>query len=115
MKNLILIFSLMYAHFCMPLHRVDVWKTLTISPGESLYINEVKAPVTLEMKNLSDKEIHLSSKLAVPYSIAAESEFRYRLPKKGSLSVQNRNTVPVSVYLHYTSSKSIFINNKEVQ
>ncbi len=114
MKNLILIFSLIYAQFCMPLHRVDVWKTLTIPPGENLSIDEVKAPVTLEIKNLSDKEIHLSSKLEVPYSIAAESGFRYRLPKKGSLAIENRNTVTVSVYLHYTSSKSIFINNKEL-
>lgn len=115
MKNLILIFSLMYAHFCMPLHRVDVWKTLIVHPGENLYINEVKAPVTLEIKNLSDKEIHLSSKLTMPQSIAAGSGFRYRLPKKGSLTMENRNTVTVSVYLHYSSSKSIFVNNKELR
>ncbi|GEN75824.1 hypothetical protein [Chryseobacterium hagamense] len=115
MKNLILIFSLMYVAFCMPLQRVDIWKTLTMPPGESLYISEVKVPVTLEMKNLSDKEIHLSSKLDMPESLSAESELRYRLPKKGSLTIENRNTVPVSVYLHYTSSKSIFINNKELR
>ncbi|WP_294285855.1 hypothetical protein [uncultured Chryseobacterium sp.] len=115
MKNLIFIFSFLYGQFCIPLQRVDVWKTLTIPPGESLYISEVKAPVTLELKNLSGKEVHLSSKLAMPQSIAAESGFRYRLPKKGSLSVENRNTVVVSVYLHYTSSKSIFINNKELR
>lgn len=115
MKNLILIFSLICTQLCIPFQKVDVWKTITIPPGESLHINEVKAPVTLEVKNLSDKEINLSSKLTMPHSIAAESEFRYRLPKKGSLSVENRNDVTVSVYLHYTSSKSIFINNKELR
>lgn len=115
MKNLIFIFSLIVTHFCIPLQRVDVWKTLTIRPGENLYINEVKAPVTLEIKNLSDKEIHLSSKLDMPENMAAKSELRYRLPKKGSLAVENRNTVTVSVYLHYTSSKNIFINNKELR
>lgn len=115
MKSIILIFSLIFTQFCIPFQRVDVWKTLTILPGESLHIGEAKAPVTLELKNLSGREIHLSSKLAVPYSIAAESGFRYRLPKRGSLSVENRNTVSVSVYLHYTSSKSIFINNKELR
>lgn len=115
MKNLILIFSLIFTSSFIPAQRVDVWKTITIPPGESLFIHEVKAPVTLELKNLSDKEINLSSKLIMPRSIAAASGFTYRLPKKASLSIENRNTDAVSLYLHYTSSKSILINNKEVR
>jgi len=96
-------------------HRVDVWKTITIAPKESFDIDKVKAPVTLEIKNLSDEKITLVSTLDVPNEITAKSEFKYRLPKKAILRLENRNTTPVSIYLHYSSSKSIIVNNKELR
>ena len=99
----------------IPNHRVDVWKTLVIAPGDRLIINEVKAPVTIEIKNLSEEKINLISKLRMPKSIISQCEFTYRLPKKAGFIIENRNTVPVSIHLHYYSSKSIFINNKEVR
>lgn len=96
-------------------HRVDVWKTITIAPNESITINKVQAPVTLEIKNLSDEKIILASALDIPSEIAGKSEFRYRLPKKAALKLENRNTVPVSIYLHYSSSRSIIVNNNELR
>lgn len=96
-------------------HRVDVWKTMTIAPNESITINKVKAPVTLEIENLSDEKIALVSELKIPSEILGKSEFRYRLPKKSSLMLENRNTKPVSIYLHYYSSQPIIVNNKELR
>ena len=96
-------------------HRVDVWKTITIAPNESININKVKAPVTLEIKNLSDKKITLVSELKIPSKILGKSEFKYRLPKKSTLKLENRNTVPVSIYLHYYSSQAIIVNDKELK
>lgn len=96
-------------------HRVDVWKTMTIAPNESITINKVKAPVTLEIKNLSDENIALVSELKIPSAISGKSEFKYRLPKKSSLKLENRNAKPVSIYLHYYSSQPIIVNNKELR
>lgn len=96
-------------------HRVDVWKTITIAPSESININKVKAPVTLEIKNLSDEKITLVSELKIPSEILGKSEFKYKLPKKSTLKLENRNTVPVSIYLHYYSSQPIIVNNKELR
>ncbi|SIR09953.1 hypothetical protein SAMN05421682_112100 [Chryseobacterium indoltheticum] len=96
-------------------HKVDVWKTITIAPNESININKVKAPVTLEIKNLSDKKIALVSGLKTPSEILGKSEFKYRLPKKSTLKLENRNTVPVSIYLHYYSSQAIIVNDKELK
>lgn len=96
-------------------HKVDVWKTITIAPNESININKVKAPVTLEIKNLSDKKITLVSELKIPSKILGKSEFKYRLPKKSTLKLENRNTVPVSIYLHYYSSQAIIVNDKELK
>lgn len=96
-------------------HKVDVWKTMTIAPNESITINKVKAPVTLEIKNLSDEKINLVSDIKVPAEISGKSELKYRLPKKSSLKLENKNATSVSIYLHYYSSKSIFINNKELR
>ncbi|MBD3905878.1 hypothetical protein NAL32_15235 [Chryseobacterium sp. Ch-15] len=96
-------------------HRVDVWKTITIAPNESITINKVKAPVTLEIKNLSDEKISLVSVLDIPNEISGKSEFKYRLPKKGTLKLENRNTKSVSIYLHYSSSQAIIVNDKELK
>lgn len=96
-------------------HRVDVWKTMTIAPNESIAINKVKAPVTLEIKNLSDENIALVSELKIPSEISGKSEFKYRLPKKSTLKLENRKAVPVSIYLHYYSSQPIIVNNKELK
>lgn len=96
-------------------HRVDVWKTITIAPSESIIINKVKAPVTLEIKNLSDENIALVSELKMPSEILGKSEFKYRLPKKGTLKLENRNTKSVSIYLHYSSSQAIIVNDKELR
>ena len=96
-------------------HRVDVWKTITIAPNESINIHKVKAPVTLEIKNLSDEKIALVSELKIPSEILGKSEFKYRLPKKSSLKLENRNTKPVSIYLHYYSSQAIIVNDKELK
>ncbi len=96
-------------------HRVDVWKIITIVPNESINIHKVKAPVTLEIKNLSDEKIALVSELKIPSEILGKSEFKYRLPKKSTLKLENRNTVPVSIYLHYYSSQAIIVNNKELR
>ena len=96
-------------------HRVDVWKTMTIAPNESITINKVKAPVTLDIKNLSDENIALVSELKIPSEISGKSEFKYRLPKKSTLKLENRKAVPVSIYLHYYSSQPIIVNNKELR
>ncbi|MCI3937375.1 hypothetical protein MQX03_09190 [Chryseobacterium aahli] len=115
MKNIILLSGVIFIQFFAGNHKVDVWKTITITPNESIDINKVKAPVTLEIKNFSDENIALVSELKIPAEISGKSEFKYRLPKKGSLKLENRNTKPVSIYLHHYSSKSIFINNKELR
>ncbi|MCX8522874.1 hypothetical protein OF897_02930 [Chryseobacterium formosus] len=115
MKNIILLSSVIFIQLFAGNHKVDVWKTITIAPNESIDINKVKAPATLEIKNLSDEDIALVSELKILAKISGKSEFKYRLPKKSSLKLENRNTKPVSIYLHYYSSKSIFINNKELR
>lgn len=96
-------------------HRVDVWKTMTIAPNESITINKVKAPVTLEIENRSEENIALVSELKISSEILGKSEFKYRLPKKSSLKLENRNAKPVSIYLHYYSSQPIIVNNKELR
>ncbi|WP_139421678.1 hypothetical protein [Chryseobacterium mulctrae] len=115
MKSIILLLGLVFMHPDVNNHRVDVWKTMTIAPNESITINKVKAPVTLEIKNLSDENIALVSELKIPSEILGKSEFKYRLPKKSSLKIENRNTKPVSIYLHYYSSQPIIVNNKELR
>jgi hypothetical protein len=115
MKNIILLLGLTFMQPNVGDHRVDVWKTMTIAPNESITINKVKAPVTLEIKNLSDESIALVSELKIPSEIWGKSEFKYRLPKKSSLKLENRNTKPVSIYLHYYSSQPIIVNNKELR
>ncbi|MEG1590762.1 MULTISPECIES: hypothetical protein [unclassified Chryseobacterium] len=115
MKNIILFLSLAFMQPNVGDHRVDVWKTMTIAPNESITINKVKAPVTLEIENLSDEKIALVSELKIPSEILSKSEFKYRLPKKSSLKLENRNTKPVSIYLHYYSSQPIIVNNKELR
>ncbi|WP_426475359.1 hypothetical protein [Chryseobacterium balustinum] len=114
MKNIILLLSFIFMQ-SFGNHRVDVWKTITIAPNESINIHKVKAPVTLEIKNLSDEKIALVSELKIPSEILGKSEFKYRLPKKSTLKLENRNTVPVSIYLHYYSSQAIIVNNKELR
>ena len=114
MKNIILLLSFIFMQ-SFGNHRVDVWKTITIAPNESINIHKVKAPVTLEIKNLSDEKIALVSELKIPSEILGKSEFKYRLPKKSTLKLENRNTVPVSIYLHYYSSQAIIVNNKELK
>ncbi|MBO6186368.1 MAG: hypothetical protein J6O88_17050 [Chryseobacterium sp.] len=114
MKNIILLLSLFFMQ-SFGNHRVDVWKTITIAPSESITIHKVKAPVTLEIKNLSDENIALVSELKIPYEILGKSEFKYRLPKKGTLKLENRNTKSVSIYLHYSSSQAIIVNDKELK
>ncbi|AZA62067.1 hypothetical protein [Chryseobacterium indoltheticum] len=114
MKNIILLLSFIFMQ-SFANHRVDVWKTITIAPNESININKVKAPVTLEIKNLSDEKIALVSELKIPSEILGKSEFKYRLPKKSTLKLENRNTVPVSIYLHYYSSQAIIVNDKELK
>jgi len=96
-------------------HSVDVWKTITIAPNESITINKVKAPATIEIENLSDENIVLVSELKILSEIPGKSEFKYRLPKKSSLKLENRKAVPVSIYLHYYSSQPIIVNNKELR
>lgn len=115
MKNIVLLLGLIFIHPSVNNHRVDVWKTITIAPNESITINKVNAPVTLEIKNLSDENIALVSALKIPTEISSKSEFKYRLPKKGSLRLENRNTKSVSIYLHYYSSQPIIVNDKELK
>lgn len=115
MKNIILLLGLTFMQPNVGDHRVDVWKTMTIAPNESITINKVKAPVTLEIKNLSDENIALVSELKIPSEISGKSEFKYRLPKKSTLKLENRKAVPVSIYLHYYSSQPIIVNNKELK
>lgn len=115
MKNIILLLGFAFMHPNVGVHRVNVWKTMTIAPNESITINKLKAPATLEIKNLSDENIALVSELKIPSEISGKSEFKYRLPKKSTLKLENRNAVPVSIYLHYYSSQPIIINNKELR
>ncbi|MCD0454632.1 hypothetical protein LPB85_04130 [Chryseobacterium sp. LC2016-27] len=115
MKNIILLLGLAFMQPNVGDHRVDVWKTMTIAPNESITINKVKAPVTLEIKNLSEENIALVSELKIPSEISGKSEFKYRLPKKSTLKLENRKAFPVSIYLHYYSSQPIIVNNKELR
>ncbi|WP_265429406.1 hypothetical protein [Chryseobacterium sp. YIM B08800] len=115
MKNIILLLGLAFMQPNVNNHRVDVWKTMTIAPNESITINKVKAPVTLEIKNLSEENIVLVSELKISSEILGKSEFKYRLPKKSSLKLENRNAKSVSIYLHYYSSQPIIVNNKELR
>jgi len=115
MKNIILLLGLAFMQPNVSNHRVDVWKTMTIAPNESITINKVKAPVTLEIENRSEENIALVSELKISSEILGKSEFKYRLPKKSSLKLENRNANPVSIYLHYYSSQPIIVNNKELR
>lgn len=100
---------------CIGTHRVDVCKTLAIAPGDSIVIQKLKAPATLEIKNLSHETVNLISELNMPKTIIANSQLNYRLPKKSRLILENQNPDPVSIHLHYSSSKPIIINNKELR
>lgn len=115
MKKLILILILISTVSCIGTRKVDVWKTVTIASGDSIIINKVKAPAALSIKNLSNEKVELVSKLSMQKNIEALSEFNYRLPKKSNLILANPNAEPVSIHLHYVSSKPIVINNKELR
>ncbi|WP_326981302.1 hypothetical protein VUJ46_13655 [Chryseobacterium sp. MYb264] len=113
MNKTIFFSGLVLMYSCIHNHRVDVWKTITIAPRESISIDHVKAPATIEVKNLSEEKIALVSSLNMPNEISGKSEFTYRLPKKGILKLENRSSYPVSIDFHYYSSRSIMVNNKE--
>jgi len=115
MKKIALILILASMMSCIGKHRVDVWKTMTIASGDSIVVQKVKAPVTLEIKNLSNETITLISELNMPKTIIANSQLNYRLPKKSRLILENQNPDPVSIHLHYSSSKPIITNSKELQ
>ncbi|WP_027383368.1 hypothetical protein [Epilithonimonas caeni] len=115
MKKIILIFILASMISCNGTHRVDVWKTVAIAPGDSIVLQRLKAPATVEIKNLSHKTINLVSELNIPKTIIANSEFQYRLPKKSRLTMENPNSDSVSIHLHYSSSRPVLINNKELR
>ena len=115
MKNLVFIIILLALQSCLVQHRVDVWKTITIASEEKIVINEVKSPVSLEIKNLSNEALTLISNLNTPQNIMPHSVFNYRLPKKSSLILKNETNSSVSIYLHYSSNKTILVNNKELQ
>lgn len=104
---------LMYS--CIGKHRVDVWKTMTIAPGDSIVVGKIKAPAVLEIKNLSDENLLLVSQLKMQKQILARSSFSYRLPKKSGLILQNPTKDPLSIHLHYSSNKPIPINHKQLQ
>ena len=89
MKNLVFIIILLALQSCLGKHRVDVWKTITIASEEKIVINEVKSPVSLEIKNLSNEALTLISNLNTPQNIMPHSVFNYRLPKKSSLILKN--------------------------
>jgi hypothetical protein len=115
MKKIALILILISMTSCIGTHRVDVWKTMRIAPGDSIVLQRLKAPATLEIKNLSNKTVSLISEFNMPKTIIANSEFKYRLPKKARLIMENQNSDSVSIHLHYSSSKPILISNKELQ
>ncbi|WP_312083679.1 hypothetical protein [Epilithonimonas hominis] len=115
MKKSIFILILISTISCIGKHRVDVWKTMTIESGDSIIINKVKSPVTLSIKNLSNEKVELVSELKMQKNIEAQSEFNYRLPKRNHLILVNPNAEPISIHLHYASSKPILINNSELR
>ena len=100
---------------CIGRHQVDVWKTITIAPEESITVKEVKAPVSLEIKNLSDGVLTIVSQMDMPKSLMPQSVLIYRLPKKNGFTLENKNPDPISIYLHYASSRPVLINNKELR
>ena len=115
MKKNIFIIAIASLQACASVHRVDVWKTISINPGEQLVIEEAKAPTSIEIKNESNEALNVSSTLKVPQKIQAQSAFSYRLPKKGTMILENKNLNIVSIHLHYASSKSLIVNNKELR
>lgn len=115
MKKVTLILILASMASCIGKHRVDVWKTMTIAPGDSIVLQKLKAPATLEIKNLSHETVNLVSELNLPKTIIANSELQYRLPKRSRLIMENPNSDSVSIHLHYSSSRPILINNKELR
>jgi len=88
---------------------------MSIASGDSIIINQLKAPATISIKNLSDEKVKLASELSTPKKIEAMSDFSYRLPKKSRLILVNSNAKSVSLHLHYSSNKPIMINNKELR
>ncbi|MGI9650381.1 hypothetical protein [Chryseobacterium sp. RLHN22] len=85
MKNIILLSVVIFMQLFADSHKVDVWKTIIITPNESIAIDKVKAPAILEIKNLSSEKITLTSDLNIPNEISGKSELKYRLPKKREL------------------------------
>jgi len=100
---------------CIGKHRVDVWKTMKIAPGDSIVLQKLKATAILDIKNLSQQTINLVSELNMPKTIITNSQLNYRLPKRSRLIMENPNSDSVSIHLHYSSSKPILINNKELR
>ena len=115
MKKVTLILILAAMTSCIGTHRVDVWKTIAIAPGDSIVLQKLKAPATLEIKNLSHETVNLVSELNMPKTIIPNSNFQYSLPKKSRLIMENPNSDSVSIHLHYSSSQPILINNKELR
>lgn len=115
MKKVTLILILASTMSCIGKHRVDIWKTITIASGDSIAVEKLKAPATLEIKNLSNEELTVVSELNMPKTIIANSQLNYRLPKKSRLILRNNNIDSVSIHLHYYSSRPIAINNKELR
>ena len=81
----------------------------------SIVVDKLKAPATLEIKNLSNENVSLISELNMPKNIIANSQLNYRLPKKSRLILENQNPDSVSIHLHYSSNKPIIINHKELR
>ena len=115
MKKVTLILILASMMSCVGTHRVDVWKTMTIASGDSIVVDKLKTPATLEIKNLSNENVSLISELNMPKTIIANSQLNYRLPKKSRLILENQNPDSVSIHLHYSSNKPIIINHKELR
>lgn len=115
MKKVTLILIFASTMSCIGAHRVDVWKTMAIAPGDSIVLQKLKAPATLEIKNLSNETVNLVSELNMPKTIIANSQLNYRFPKRSRLIMENPNSDSVSIHLHYSSSRPILINNKELR
>jgi len=116
MKKVIFILVIVSLQACLGTHRVDVWKTISIQPGEQLVIQEVEAPTDIEIKNQSNEPVEIFSRLRVPQRILGHSNFTYRLPKRGAITLENKNLNIVSIHLHYSSSsRSVIVNNKELR
>lgn len=82
-------------------------KTEILQPKQQLIIAKTEAPVSLEIKNKSNRKVIHHSNLKMQNEILPNQIFAYRLPKKSTFRIENPSEKIVEIHLKYESSKIV--------